>query len=288
MGERDFWIVSLSHRAQQIIAVTLSVVILIVIGITLVREYYSPNAVTSKTNSTVTPTVEAEVSKVENKVENIDKPVEPSKQEKAPEKTPEKVSEKTSDLPKNYEFTAQPGDSYTALARVAVREHAKTNNVSLTDAQINNAAEVLAHNAGSPYLEIEQIVIIAQSDVSTVVGVKTEVTPPAAEAKTTPAVTEDKTSSQTYSYVVVAGDTYSVLSRKAISDYVASAQLTLSAEQRIAAETFVSSDAGFPEIEVGQTVTLSADTVKSSVDKAMRLSPNELADWAPYAALAGF
>jgi hypothetical protein len=275
VGEWDFWIVSLSHRAQQIIAVTLSVIILTVIGTTLMREYYSPNTTTGKTNSTATPAVKAK----ESTVENIDKPVEPAKQKKE--------SKKTTDSPKNYEFTAQPGASYTALARVALQEHAKINNVSLTDAQINNAADVLAYNAGSPYLEIGQVVVIAQSDVSTVVGVKTGITPPATAAKTTPTATEDKTSSRPYSYVVAAGDAYSVIARKAISDYIASTQRTLSTEQRIAAETYVSSDAGFPEVEIGQTVTLSTDTIKGSVDKAKSLSANQLADWAPYVALAG-
>lgn len=262
---------SLSHRAQQVIAITLGVVLMGVVTATLVREYNSNNTNPTNTGSGT--------SVVDENTSSKDEDEEPKKEE----------PEETTTAPKGFTFTAQPGASYTALARESVRQLAAANNVTLTDAQVEKAAARLAYNAGSPYLEIGQVVVISNADVSAILGVKVETTPPTDNTATTPP-TEDKDTAQpakSYSFVAVAGDAYCLFARSAISDYNQANNLNLTGAQRIAAETFIISDAGFPRLAIGQQVTFSHDTIKNAVDKAMSLTPSQLDNWQPYADLAG-
>ncbi len=268
---------SFSHRAQQVIAISLGIVLTGVILATLIREYGpSDNAATN--NGSNTAVVDEDTKTQDNK----DNSKEPPKTDTEPE------SDKTNNTPKNFEFTAQPGSSYTALARDAVRQYAALNKISLSDAQVEKSAAKLAYDAGSPYLEIGQVVVINNSDVSAIVGVKVEPTPPTDNTVTPPVEDkQDKPIAKSYTFVAQAGDAYCLFARSAISDYAKSANLELSGAQRIAAETFIISDAGFPRLAIGQQVTFSQDTIKNAVDKAMSLSPAELANWHPYANLAG-
>lgn len=321
VGESILAVVSVSHRAQQIIAITLGVVLLGVTGISLAREP-SPKDTMGNNNASDTsmvkdePVKQEEVSKIEAQVTEATneavntievKDNKPVKETKVAEKAKEtevakeadnskadesKKAEDTKvneDTTKNFVYTAEPGDSYTALARSAVQKYATANKTSLSDDQLQQTAAVLAFKAGSPFLEIGQVVTIMQSDISVVLGTNTESTSPTNVVKAPPSTKEDKNVSVVapFSFVAVSGDSYSLLARKAISDYAAGTKLDLTGAQRIAAETYIISDAGFPEIAVGQVVTFSKDSVKNAVDTATNLSATKLANWQPYVALAG-
>ena len=78
-----------------------------------------------------------------------------------------KTETKTSKAPAKttYRYTAQPGDSYTVLARKAVQTYGIVNKVKLNLAQIVAAETNLTVNAGSPALDEGQSVSF---DVTTV------------------------------------------------------------------------------------------------------------------------
>lgn len=94
----------------------------------------------------------AEEGQTEQKAESDDQ----SKEENADEKDKEV-----------YRFVAQPGDTYTQMARKAVQIYGIENEVNLSEAQIIAAETNLTVNAGSPSLTVGQVVEINRSDVKT-------------------------------------------------------------------------------------------------------------------------
>lgn len=212
------------------------------------------------------------------------KPQENTNESKEPPKEDQQTTTKPDDQkPDVFTFTAQPGASYTALAREAVRKYAQANTISISDVQVEKTAARLAYNAGSPYLEIGQVVTINANDISAIIGVKTD-------TATTPAPDTgnvSKPSEKEFTFTATSGDAYCLFARSAIVDYADSNNIKLTSAQRIAAETFIMSDAGFPRLAIGQTVTFTSETIKNAVDKALALTPAQLALWQPYADLAG-
>lgn len=65
-----------------------------------------------------------------------------------------------------YSYEAQPGDSYTKIARKAVQTYGAINQVSLSEAQIVFAETNLTQAAGSPELEVGQKVEISESQIA--------------------------------------------------------------------------------------------------------------------------
>jgi hypothetical protein len=72
---------------------------------------------------------------------------------------------KESEDAKEYHFTAQPGDSFAAIARKAVQIYGIDNKVNLSQAQIVFVETNLTLAAGSPLLTEGQDVHIAEADV---------------------------------------------------------------------------------------------------------------------------
>lgn len=265
---------SLSRRTQQAVALSLGIVLVGVIIATLVSEY-GPSDSGASNDSGSSRVVVGSTNQ-----DGKGNAIEPPKQDANPEDGSSNV--------KNFEFTAQAGASYTSLARNAVRQYASLDNLNLTDAQVEKAAAELAYDAGLPYLEIGQVVVISSPDVSAILGIKTKITTPTGSTKTPPV--EDKKSvpvTKSYTFVAAKGDAYCLFARSAISDYAQRSNLELSGAQRIAAETFIISDAGFPRLAISQQVTFDQTTIKNAADKALSLTPTQLANWQPYANLAG-
>lgn len=75
--------------------------------------------------------------------------------------------QESSEAEKVYKYTAQPGDSFAAMARKAVQTHGINNNVNLSQAQIVFAETNLTLAADSPILNEGQEVTIAEADVKT-------------------------------------------------------------------------------------------------------------------------
>ena len=65
----------------------------------------------------------------------------------------------------DYTYTAQPGDSYSAMARKAVQTYGINTKTKLSLAQILYTEAGLTVEAGSPYLEVGQKVTIAKKQV---------------------------------------------------------------------------------------------------------------------------
>lgn len=68
-----------------------------------------------------------------------------------------------------YTYSARTGDSYSVLARKAIQEYAKETKVELSQAQIIAAETNLTIAAGSPGLEIQQIVTIDKQSIKNAV-----------------------------------------------------------------------------------------------------------------------
>jgi len=64
-----------------------------------------------------------------------------------------------------YSYVAQPGDSYTAIARKATQTYGKKFNVQLSLAQIIYIETQLTQAAGSPYLNLGQTVTIGEATI---------------------------------------------------------------------------------------------------------------------------
>lgn len=88
--------------------------------------------------------------------------------------------------------------------------------------------------------------------------------------------------SNRYSYVAQPGDSYSVLARKAVQTYGIVEDVSLSQAQIIAAETQLANNAGFPELNQGQSVKFEQSQVRSAVEAAQKLNAEQKAAWAAY------
>lgn len=87
---------------------------------------------------------------------------------KAHEDEKESTSQTTSKS-NSYNYVAQPGDSYSLMARKAVQDYSKSNKSNLNQAQIIYAETTLTQAAGSPFLTEGQKVSIKKSDVKSAV-----------------------------------------------------------------------------------------------------------------------
>ena len=94
--------------------------------------------------------------------------------------------------------------------------------------------------------------------------------------------TQTATTSADYSATASPGDSYTFHARTAIAKYLQTNKQTLSPEQRIAAESYVTVAAGSPSLEIGQTVAITAKTIADAVSRASSLSTDEQAAWAQW------
>jgi hypothetical protein len=82
------------------------------------------------------------------------------------EESTESTEEQTAEATDNYEYVAQPGDSYSLMARKAIQTYGVNNSVNLSGAQIIFAETRLTQLAGSPILVLGQQVTISEELVS--------------------------------------------------------------------------------------------------------------------------
>ena len=198
-----------------------------------------------------------------------------------PAEQPANTAASTEKSSETLTYTAQTGDSYTSFAREAVASVAAKQNVSLDSAQALQAEVELVNNAGSPLLDIGQTVAISRAAVETAIKNAAPATAaqPAADANKSSAA---PAKAENYSAVASPGDSYTSHARAAVAKYLQNNKQTLSAEQTVAAESYIVTAAGSPLLEVGQTVTIDAATVSTAVTKASALSASEQAAWAEW------
>lgn len=99
---------------------------------------------------------------------------------------------------------------------------------------------------------------------------------------------QEETQNSRYTYTAQPGDSYTKIARKAVQTFGFFENTSLSLAEIIAAETFLTSGAGFPELAVGQEVSLGEDVVKAAVEKAQNLDDAAKARWERYVALVDF
>ncbi len=91
-----------------------------------------------------------------------------------------------------------------------------------------------------------------------------------------------------YSFTAQSGDSYTKIARKAVQIYGITNNVSLSGAQIVAAETFLTRDAGSPALNYGQAVELNNDTIKAAVEKAQALDEAAKARWEKYVAKVDF
>lgn len=85
-----------------------------------------------------------------------------------------------------------------------------------------------------------------------------------------------------YKYVAQPGDSYSKMARKAVQTYWKKSAAKLSNAKVLAAETWLTQEAGSPLLNKGQTVELKESAVKAAADKAVKLTAAQEAKWQAY------
>lgn len=187
----------------------------------------------------------------------------------------------------SHAYTAESGDSYTALARDAIAQYAKAKKIEVTAGQQLQAEVELVNAASSPLLDIGQTVSITKDAVAQALQVAGAVAVTSATEQkqtTTPTADTNNGTAKDYSVQAKAGDSYMLLARSAVTNYMKDNKLALTDAQRIAAETTLGVAAGLPELEVGENVTITKTALQQAVDAAKGLSIEQQAVWALYAA----
>lgn len=102
-------------------------------------------------------------------------------------------------------------------------------------------------------------------------------------SSSTSAVSQSETEAN-YVYTAQAGDSYTELARASVIRYdLDTESIDLNAAQVTAAETWVTQDAGSPQIYVGEEVLVSKDSVKKYSEQAASLDDTVKSRWQAYA-----
>jgi LysM repeat protein len=91
-----------------------------------------------------------------------------------------------------------------------------------------------------------------------------------------------------YSYTAQPGDSYSKIARKAVQTYGIKTNTKLSLPQILFAENGLTNDAGWIELNLGQTVSVKKSAVGAWIEKAKKLSTADKAAWATYVPFVDF
>ena len=89
-----------------------------------------------------------------------------------------------------------------------------------------------------------------------------------------------KTKPDSYTYVVQEGDSYSIIARRAINEHGGS---SLSSAQKIAAEAKLVEQAGWPEVDAGQSVRIDSAALSQAISSARSMTADEQQMWQSYA-----
>lgn len=111
---------------------------------------------------------------------------------------------------------------------------------------------------------------------------------PAVVAQATSADQQATTPAVTYNYVAQAGDSYTVMARKAAQTYGKKYSVNLSLAQIVYIETKLTQAAGSPYLNQGDAIGIAEATIKQWVDKAQALGADEQAAWNYYVQFVDF
>ena len=91
-----------------------------------------------------------------------------------------------------------------------------------------------------------------------------------------------------YNYEAQTADTYTQMARKAVQSYGIENSVNLSGAEIVFAETSLTLEAGSPQLEIGQQVGISKETVKKWVEAAQKLDDATEAQWNYYVQFVDF
>lgn len=246
-------------------------------------------------NAQQAPAVEEKAAEGTSAAEQVPVVEETETEEFKTEEVAQPATESSEDV---YSYTAEAGGSYTLAVRQAVSSYVTENNLSVDESQLLAAEVNIVNAAGAPYLEIGEVVTISRADVA-----KEFPAAPAAESAEIAKARDDAADTQkqddsstqddaaegaekqdtvtTADFVrtAVAGDSYTIIAREAIKSAAAG---SLNDAQKIAAETYLANQAGFPELAVGQNVTLSGSAIQDALTFARGLTVEQQAAWQAY------
>lgn len=251
---------------EQRVALICAVVLVVVTAAALWR-HYDIRLIASSDSQTVEQTSAHK--------EASDKPVSDQSQAGNQVNTDTNKKQQNADM---YHFTAVAGSTYTGFARQAIAQYATAHSWTVSEQQALEAEIALANTAGSPLLEVGQQVALRHADIARVLAPTDADTSKASSAtETPPDVSDDITQ------IATAGDSYTMLARRAVARYADSHKQTLSPAQRAATEAQLTAQAGAPQVEIGQQVVFAETALKQVVQAAQALTPAESLQWQSYA-----
>lgn len=210
---------------------------------------------------------------------------EATKESAKPEGETKPAEEAKPEATSTYSYTAVSGSTYTGFAREAINAYATKNGLTLSAPATLSAEVALANNAGSPLLEVGQVVTISLADVKNALSEAGIVSNTTTSTGTKDTTSQDaKSSKSNYTTTAKAGDSYTLIARQAITNYLTTAGKTLSPAQRVAAESFLTKNAGTPQLVLGQNVTISNSDVEAAVTQASNLNQKQQTAWNAWAA----
>lgn len=108
------------------------------------------------------------------------------------------------------------------------------------------------------------------------------------ESENASAQENNEESKSPYTYKAQTGDSYTKISRKAVQTYGINNDTNLSQAQIVAAETFLTNEAGSPALHAGESVSISEEAVKNAVEKAKNLDEAQQSRWERYVPFVNF
>lgn len=99
---------------------------------------------------------------------------------------------------------------------------------------------------------------------------------------------KDNNNQDSYTFKAQPGDSYTKIARKAVQTYGIDNNVNLSSAGIVFAETSLTQHANSPELEVGQEVKISKDSVKKAAEEAGKLSDSQQKAWSKFAANVDF
>ncbi|MFH1048444.1 MAG: hypothetical protein V1732_02165 [Patescibacteria group bacterium] len=101
-----------------------------------------------------------------------------------------------------------------------------------------------------------------------------------------PEIANANTNANTIVQIAAKSEGVTHLARKAIKEYLGSAQENLSAEQKIYAEDYLKRKVGSRLLEVGEKIEFDKDTIKQGIEKAKGLNQKQIENLSKYVPLA--
>lgn len=100
-----------------------------------------------------------------------------------------------------------------------------------------------------------------------------------------PETTQTKSDGSTISQIAAKSEGVTHLARRAVKEYLASANENLSAEQKIYAEDYLKKKIGSKKLAVGEKVEFSTETIKQGIEKAKGLNEKQIKNLSKYVPL---